>query len=183
MNQNKEVKEVIFQEKCNFIKHTKSYRTYSAKIRNKIIEQRVHKFRQQVFRRKLKIEANARVRRKSKGTQVPEPNSKVFVPIPGYALFQRYQRQGYIRAKEKENTILPKNASVNSEKRENKERRTNEIYLPVGAKNDGLRHLSGLCHVISHSGENSDRIPRGRTYVSVLNVCPIILLIFLLFLK
>ena len=152
MNKNKVIaKKVTFQHKCNHTNHTKTYRTFSAKIRNRIIQERVRKFRQQILRRKLKIENNAEVRRISRGTQAPELTPKVFIPASVYTSFQRDQSKNSPRATGNKNLL-----SI-SQKNEDQTKRSREIHMPVGVKIN-TSELFAVYQVTSRLRERSSNI-------------------------
>ena len=164
MQKAKAIKNVEVHHRCNYNGYGISHRSFSAKIREKIIQQRVQRFRQLVLAKQKRTKENAKRRRLNKGT--PDPSAKIFIPVAtGYEFYQRNRANQHTKNQQQGNN--PKyRLSRDSEKNLNRTKqqtRKREPCIRLGTTNGDSADIADICRVVgSNLGE---RYSKKRKYV------------------
>ena len=165
MQKAKAIKNVSVHHRCNYNGHGISHRSFSAKIREKIIQQRVQRFRQLVLAKQKRTKENAKRRRLNKGTQAPDPSGKIFIPVAtGYEFYQRNKANQHKKNQQGKNPEY--RLSRSNEKTPNRAKqqtRKDERCIRLGTTNGNSEDIADICRVVgSNLGE---RYSKKRKYV------------------
>ena len=166
MHKVKATKNVAVHHRCGYNGYGISHRSFSAKIRQKIIQQRVQRFRQLVLAKQKRTKENAKRRRLNKGTQAPDPSGKIFIPVAtGYEFYQRNKANQHKKNQQQGNNPNYR-LSRGSEKKPNRAKqqtRNGERCIRLGITNGDSAYIADICRVVgSNLGE---RYSKKRKYV------------------
>ena len=171
MHKVKAIKNVAARNRCNYSGYGVSRKSFSAKIRHKIIQQRVQRFRQLVLARQQRTKENAKRRRLNKGIQAPDLSGKIFIPVAtGYEFYQRNNTNQHKKNQQGNN---PKyRLSKSSEKSQNRTKqqtRKGERCIRLGNTSGDSAHIADICRVVSsHLVGSTERYSKKRRYVFLL---------------
>ena len=173
MQKVKAAKNVAVHHRCNYNAYGISHRSFSAKIRQKIIQQRVQRFRQLVLAKQKRTKENAKRRRLNKATQAPDPSGKIFIPVAtGYEFYQRNKANQHKKSQQQGKNpeyrlTISGEKSVNLS-RAKQQTKKGERCIRLGTTNGDSADIADICRVVgSHQGESRERYSKKIKYVSL----------------